>query len=293
MSRNLASLCLVSSLLLASACTPSGNTASSQLSVIPKAASAKPSPAAKASPAPPAVATREVALSVLAPSSLAKSGSTVVNQDPNGLIAAGGLNLISNTSVPLIAAGGLNLAPTIDALGPRFGLLAGENADKPVEKAIVTFREFTLDGRALTSQAAQTDAQGKVVLKAVVADRPLEAQAVFKIDGETYRVSAAIPAGDLGGMTTVLDPINTVVAARIRAILKANGKTNPALVFADLKNVWQVVYDAGVTVDLEMLRSGTKLEDLDAFYAKLVAQITDEAKKKVITDYMKKIREST
>jgi hypothetical protein len=238
-------------------------------------------------------ATREVALTVLAPASLAKTGSTVVNEDPAGLIAAGGLNLISNTSVPLIAAGGLNLAPTVEALAPRFGLQATGTEVKPVAKAVITFHEFTADGRALTALAAQTDAEGKIVLKAVAGERPLEARAVFKIDGETYRLSAAVAAGNLGGMPTILDPINTIVAARIRAILKASGKTNPALVAQDLKAVWQAVNDSGVPVDLAMIRSGASLEDLDAFYQKLVSQMTDEAQKKVVTDYMKKIREST
>jgi hypothetical protein len=238
-------------------------------------------------------ATRAVALAVLAPGSLAKTGTTVVNEDPAGLIAAGGLNLISNTSTPLIAAGGLNLAPTVDALTPRFALRATGTEVKPVQKAVVTFHEYTADGKALTPLAAQTDAEGKIVLKAVAADRPLEARAVFKVGGETYRMASAIPAGDLGGMTTVLDPINTIVAARIRAILKANGKTNPALVFGDLKNVWQAVNDSGVAVDLAMLRSGATLEELDAFYQKLVDQMTDPAQKKIVTDYMKKIREAT
>ncbi|MEB3330077.1 MAG: hypothetical protein VKQ33_12670 [Candidatus Sericytochromatia bacterium] len=113
------------------------------------------------------------------------------------------------------------------------------------------------------------------------------------MDGETYRLTSAIPAENLDGMTVVLDPINTIVAARIRAILKANGKTSPALVFRDLKNVWAAVDESGVAVDLTMLRSGATLEELDAFYQQLVDQMTDEAKKKVVTDYMKKIREST
>lgn len=91
-------------------------------------------------------------------------------------------------------------------------------------------------------------------------------------------------------MAILIDPINTIVAARIRAILKANGRTNPALVFTDLKAVWTAVNESGATVDLAMLESAKTLDELDAFYTSLVAQIKDEAKQKVITDYMAKIR---
>lgn len=245
----------------------------------------------KASTAPFPVG-RKVQFEVLAPASLvAAGGGNIINSDVSGLVAAGGGNLVAAGGGNLVAAGGGNLVAAgggnLLARTPSFRLQAtAADEFKPVEKAVVMFKALTPAGELVDKTAGVTDAMGLISFSGV-ADRALVAVAVFKVDGKIYELAAPVAKGDQDE-ATMIDPINTFVAARIRTILLNNKLTNAEVALADLKMVWDHFNDAKVTPDTTALVQGTTLADLNKFYEDNIGKLP-QAGQDAVKAYMKKI----
>ena len=252
----------------------------------------KPGAGGKTDTKKPAIAVRAIELFVTAPASLVAAGAgNIVAEDPSGLVAAGGLNLVAAGAGNIVAAGAGNIvaagAGNLLARTPTFRVqsTAFDNF-KAVEKAVVTFKTLTPEGELISKSAATTDAKGFVKFEAVQ-DTTIMAVATFSLDGKVYELTGPVAKGKQTAPTMV-DPINTFVAGRIRAILKENGIDDAPLVLDELKAVWDHFNEAGIAMAPEDLKEGASLADLDAFYKAKVPLLSAEGQAKV-KEYMGKI----
>lgn len=247
----------------------------------------------KADAKKPAISVRAIEVIVNAPASLVAAGAgNIVGDDPSSLIAAGGLNLVAAGAGNIVAAGAGNIvaagAGNLLAKAPTFRVQAAATESfKLVENAVITFKTLTPEGELISKTAAKTDAKGYVKFSAVQ-NTTVMAVAKFTLAGKVYELAAPIARGEQPG-ATYIDPINTFVAGRIRAILKDNGiKDDAPLVVDDLKEVWGHFNDAGVTMSPDDLKENASLADLDAFYKAKVGLLSAEGQA-AVKAYMGKI----
>lgn len=262
--------------------------ATSQISVTPGGSGTK-TDAKKPTIAP----TRSVDLFVTAPASLVAAGAgNIVGEDASGLASTNGLSLVAAGGGNIVAAGGGNIVAAgggnLLARVPSFRLQATSfDSFKAVENAVVSFRALTPEGKLIAKIAAKTDAKGNIKF-AAVQDTTIMAVAKFKLGGKVYELAAPIAKGDQGEPTMV-DPINTFIAGRIRAILKDNGITEDApLLLKDLKEVWDHFNEAGVAMTPDDLKENASLADLDAFYKAKLPLLSAEGQA-AVKAYMGKI----
>ncbi len=238
-------------------------------------------------------ALRAVELFVNAPASLVAAGAgNILAEDANGLASTNGLSLVAAGAGNIVAAGGGNIVAAgggnLLARTPSFRVQAAAvDTFKAVEKAVVTFKTLSPEGTLISKVAATTDAKGYIKF-AAVQDTTVMAVAKFKLNGKVYELAAPVAKGTQTAPTMV-DPINTFVAGRIRTILKENGiKVDAPLVLEDLKQVWDHFNEAGVTMTADELKENASLEDLDAFYKKYLPQLSAEGQA-AVKAYMGKI----
>lgn len=266
-------------------CACSTPTARPELVTAPAATAA-----ANSEPKPPAVSPqREIAMTVFGLSDIAEGQSRIIGLDAASLISAGGMNLISAGGMNLISAGGMNFSRPDQDLGTFRLQSQGVDANYlPVSGAVITVRYLDVAGQLVAPAYVTSDQDGKVTFRVEPSDVPLEATAMYVYGGKTYRITAPIP--DAEKVTSVIDPIYHVVCSRIRAIINETKGRAPAFDPMELKAVWDAVNDSGVVLTSDMLEDSKSIDDLGAFYQSLLPQIEDETKKKVITDYMQKIK---
>lgn len=229
---------------------------------------------------------RNLSLTVYGLSDIAGGAGKLVGVDSATLISAGGMNLIS--------AGGMNFAPpTPGFTPPRYRLQAGTIFDEfvPVEGAVVTFRYLRAGGGLVSPTYVKSDANGKVNIRLQAPGETLEAEARFIVGGKTYRLAAPIPPGS--EIQSTICPIYSVLCGRIKAILEQNNLTAPELRQVELKAAWDAINESGVTLTSEMLLADHPLEDVERFYQAVVSTIKDPDKKKIITDYVAKIKRAS
>jgi hypothetical protein len=235
------------------------------------------SPTATATVSP--ALTRTIAFQVYAPSIQASNG-TLINEDPQGLLSESGLNLIAQGGGNLIGSNGGTL---VTQGGGNYRLLATPEGLARVNKAIVSLTNLNGDRLNLAGIAG---ADGSKQLANVPDGEDLIAVAQYRIKGKTYRLQAAVPQGDLSGFTVFIDPINTFVASRIRAIYQQNGKKLTPLSAARLKYAWDAFYEAKIDVDPDLLENSRSFDDLLTFYARSLVRINKAEDRKKVEDFM-------
>lgn len=271
--------------------------AAGQISLTPKVTDKGKTDAKK--PAEPAL--RAVELFVFAPASMvAAGGGNIVGEDASGLAASNGLSLVAAGAGNIVAAGAGNIvaagggniiaagAGNLLARTPSFRVQAAAvDSFKAVEQAVVTFKTLSPEGTLISKVAATTDAKGYLKF-AAVQDSTVMAVAKFKLNGKVYELAAPVAKGAQSAATMV-DPINTFIAGRIRAILRDNGiKDDAPLVLEDLKMVWDHFNKAGITMSPDDLKENASLADLDAFYKAKVPLLPAEGQA-AVKAYMSKI----
>lgn len=273
MSRRIAyALALV---LLAAGCqaTATGTTTLTKVSTAPKASN---KPAA-------AIATRSIALRVVGPQLLANGGAAILNDAGAGLLQGG--QILNDAGAGLVAAGGGNL---VAAGGGNFKLLEAESTFVAVDSAAV--QALGLDGQPIGA-VLTSNARGEVTVSGLPMDTAASFVAAFKVDGKVYRLAAVLGA-DAGPETLMVDPINTMVEARVREVLAGAGKTAAtALTNERLKAVWGICNKADVTVAPEDLEAGRPLAELTAALSKvwtkaIEAKVTTPSEKAEIKAFM-------
>lgn len=228
-------------------------------------------------PAKPTVAkVRAVEVKVVAPGQLASAGGASILTD-------GGAGLIKGGQI--LTDGGAGLIRAADAALPRFGLLDALATFKPVKAAGV--QAVGLDGKAIGA-VITTDDQGGAKVEGLPQDRAVSVFAAFRTGGKVYRLAATLGADAFDG-TLMLDPINTMVEARVRDLLK--GAHAPTITNARLKAVWGICNKADITLTPEELEAGRSLaeitETLDkAWKAAIDAKVTNEAEKAEIKSFI-------
>lgn len=224
----------------------------------------------------PAQVLRTLNLHVAGPIDLAIGGK-ILNDASAGVIASGGGNVVAAGGGNVIASGGGNLAPS-------FHVAASTEKFADVGKATVQL--FTLDGKP-DGAAVTAGEDGKVSVKAK--DKVLSAVATFKVDGKTYRVATILAAGKADSSVEV-DPINTMVEARVRQVVGTNDK-QLAMTFTKLKRVWSICNGANITVakeDLEADKSSDEiLARLTAVWKEAIdSKVTSQADKDEIKAFI-------
>lgn len=270
----------------AAASTPAAKTETPQNPVTEAA-----KPVADAAAGAANVPVRNLSLTVYGLSDIAGGKGKLVGLDSATLISAGGMNLISAGGMNLISAGGMNFAPPTAGFKPSgYRLKAGVVADNfvPVEGAVVTFRYLRAKGGLVSPMYVKSDAEGKVNIRVQAPGETLEAEARFIVGGKTYRLASAIPPESQ--VTSTICPIYSVLCGRIKAILEQNNLTAPELKQVELQAAWDAINESGVTLTSEMLLADHPLEDVERFYQAVVSTIKDPVKKKIITDYVAKIK---
>ncbi|GEM_PF-4048665 len=222
---------------------------------------------------------RTVAFQVYAPSVQASNGK-LVNEDPQGLLSEAGLTLIAQGGGNLIGSNGGAL---IAQGGGNYRVQATPERLARVERAIVYLSKLNGDRLKLAGIA---DADGSHRLSDVPDGEDLIAVAEYRLKGKSYRLQAAVPQGDLSGAPVYLDPINTFVATRIKAIYQQNGKKLTPLSAAKLKDAWTAFYEAGIDVEPELLENSRNFADLIAFYARSLVRINRADARKKVEDFM-------
>lgn len=244
--------------------------------------------------------TREVALAVTGPGELAAGGSAIAGTGGaslfNGgqIVAAGGGNLVAAGGGNLVAAGGGNLVAAGAGnlrLTPSFRLTADEPRFLAVKGAGVQL--VSLDGKPV-GKPAEVDDTGLVTLKAVPDGKPLTALAAFQVGEKVYRLAVVVPTGSPEG-SLMVDPINTMVEARVRDILGTDGQA-AALTGKKLQRVWDICNDAGVTVkpaDLEAADDASTRAALTRVWQEAIdAKVTSAEAKQEIKDFMAELKQA-
>jgi hypothetical protein len=170
-----------------------------------------------------------------------------------GELAAGG-KILSDAMAGTIPPGGA--AAGLTGAGLSFHLAESADTLVPVEKGRVQLQ--TLAGDPVGKQLA-SDASGKVTLPAVPQDQLLTAIASFSRGGKPYRLAALIPPGRPTG-SVPLDPINTMIEARVRDVLGGATSAKP-ITFDRLDQLHGVCNRANVVVGTASLRADRALTD--------------------------------
>lgn len=210
--------------------------------------------------------TRSLEIKVLAPGGLAVGGQILTDA------GAGFLN-----GVGILTDAGAGLQPR--------GLLAAAGTFVSVPDAGVTV--LGLDGKTIGTTKG-TDAAGGLKLTGLPVNRTLSVVAGFKVDGTIYRLAAVVGADEFAG-TLMLDPINTMVEARVRDVLA--GSESSTLTNKRLQRVWAICNDANVTINPDELAAGRPLADITAtlnaaWKATIDASVTSADEKAEITSFM-------
>jgi hypothetical protein len=117
----------------------------------------------------------------------------------------------------------------------------------------------------------------------------LTAVATFKVGAKTYRVATVLAPGKTDAGVEV-DPINTMVEARVRQIVGTNDKV-AAMTFTKLKRVWSICNGANITIakeDLEADKTPEQITDrLTAVWKEAIdSKVTDQSEKDEIKAFM-------
>lgn len=226
-------------------------------------------PAVAPSTKPTAVkpaATRDVKVHVSGPAELAKGGQ---------ILADGGAGLIRGGQI--LADGGV--AFRLQAATAKFASVGGAGV-----------QALALDGKP-TGEVVSAGADGNAVVKGVPAGQTLSFQAAFKVGGKVYRVGASLAADDKGEALE-LDPINTMVEARVRELLAGREPATAAKITnARLARVWTICNNADITLAPEALEAGKPLAELtaalgEAWTKAIEASVTSPDEKAEIKAFM-------
>jgi hypothetical protein len=219
--------------------------------------------------------TRSIPIRVVGPNALAKGGANILNDAGAGLIKGG--QILNDAGAGLM---------------PRFGVLAALDAFTNVESAAVQAIGF--DGKAVGS-VVTTGKDGSATLTGLPTTRILTLMAAFKSGGKVYRQAALAATDDLESV--LIDPINTMVEARVRESL--TGKDVPGtLTNARLKRVWTICNKADITLDPAELEAGRPLADITAalnkaWQAAIDAKVTSEGEKAEIRSFVADMEAAT
>ncbi len=211
---------------------------------------------------------RAVEVKVVAPALLATAGGNILTDGGAGLIKGG----------QILTDGGAGL-------GPRFDLLAAVDQFKSVKAAGV--QAVGLDGKAI-GQVGTTDETGGAKLADLPAGKAVSIIAAFKTGGKVYRLAATLGADDFDG-TLMLDPINTMVEARVRDLLK--GADAPSITNKRLKRVWGICNKAEITLTPAEIEAGRSLAEITetlnkAWKAAIDAKVTSVEEKAEIQAFI-------
>jgi hypothetical protein len=139
------------------------------------------------------------------------------------------------------------------------------------------------------------DAKGEVALRGVADGKPLTAIVAFQVGEKVYRLAVVVPPGKVEG-TLMADPINTMVEARVRDLIGADGKL-PALTAGRLARVWTICNDAGVTVKADDLAELDPAKSQDALMRvwkeAIDAKVTSAEQKQEIKDFIADLEAAT
>ena len=232
-------------------------------------------PAASAKPVAAAPKLRSQAVRVVAPIELAVGGGKILTDGGAGLIRGG--QILTDGGAGLVAKFALRGAFTLQAATDKFAVVQAAGV-----------QALGLDGQPIGA-VGSTDAEGGVTLADLPADKTISVIAAFKANGKVYRLAASLGADDLGG-TLQVDPINTMVEARVRDILGAQGGS--ALVTNDrLKRVWTICNKADITLAPAELEAGRSVAELTAslnkaWTAAIDAKVTTASEKAEIQSFM-------
>lgn len=211
---------------------------------------------------------RSIEVKVVAPAQLATAGGNILTDAGAGLIKGG--QILTDAGAGLVS---------------RRGLFAAIDQFKAVKAAGV--QAVGLDGKAIGGVGA-TDEDGGVRLADLPVGKAVSVIAAFKTGGKVYRLAATL-GGDAFDGTLLLDPINTMVEARVRDLLR--GKEAPAITNARLKRVWGICNKAEITLDPKDLEAGRPLAELTAalngaWQAAIDAKVTSAAEKAEIAAFI-------
>lgn len=218
-------------------------------------------PQAAAATPTPSPAARTVSMRVLGPGALGTDAK-----------------IVSSAAAPLIDSSGHILT---DALGAY--RLAATEATVPVSGASVQLQ--TLAGTPVGSLMT-SGSDGSLSVSAPDGAQ-LVAVAAFQVGSKIYRQAALLPPGAAPSDAVLIDPINTMVEARVRSLL-GDRQESDVLDFDALKRVWSICNDLGVTIDPEKLRADTPAETaraalVGAWEQALAAVKDDDAKADLAT----------
>jgi hypothetical protein len=235
----------------------------------------------------PAVATRTIKMHVAGPLELATQGS-LISDKGNAILTDAGAGILTDAGAGVVSAGGSNV---ISAGGANFRVAAA-SVDSFVSVGKADVQLFSMDGKPV-GKAFETAADGTVEVKAKDG-KPLLAVAMFKVNGKVYRLRTNLATGKLAETASVeIDPINTMVEARIRQLVGTKDTITP-MTFDKLKRVWMICNSAGITVapaDLEAdVAPATSLERLNKVWSDAIAsKVTSQAEKDEIKAFMAEI----
>jgi hypothetical protein len=138
----------------------------------------------------------------------------------------------------------------------------------------------------------RSDENGQLTIQLQGVNEAVEAEAVFQLKVKdtvrTYRLTSPIPG--TGDYKSVICPIYTLCNARIRSILQENGLGAPELNAEQLQAAWDALNESGVILTSEMLEQKLSLAEVEKFYMDVLGTVKDPVKKKVITDFIAKIK---
>ena len=151
---------------------------------------------------------------------------------------------------------------------------------------------FDLNGKP-EGNIATAGEDGKVVLKAK--DKVLRAVANFTVGGKTYRVATMLGAGNSDTKFEV-DPINTMVEARVRQIVGTN-ESLATMTMPKLARVWTICNNADITVakeDLEANKTPEQImERLTAVWKEAIdSKVTSQAEKDEIKAFVTELQDA-
>lgn len=211
---------------------------------------------------------RAIEVKVVAPAQLATAGGNILTDGGAGLIKGG----------QILTDGGAGLVS-------RRGLFAAVDQFKAVKAAGV--QAVGLDGKAIGGVGA-TDEDGGAKLADLPVGKAISVIAAFKTGGKVYRLAATLGADAFDG-TLMLDPINTMVEARVRDLL--GGSDAPTITNARLKRVWGICNKAEITLTPAEIEAGRPLTEITetlnkAWKAAIDAKVTSDDEKAEIQAFI-------
>lgn len=227
-----------------------------------------------------AVRARTVALIVKGPASLA-SGGTILSDAGAGVISAGAGNVISAGGGNVVSAGAGNYVTL-----PSFRVAASSDNHVPVSDAQVKL--VGLDGKEFDGKVLRSNTKGELSIS-LPDGRTLSAEARFSVEGKAYRMATLLSADEAGG-NVLIDPIHTMVEARVRE-LAGGAKNVSAINFEKLKRVWIICDKAGIDVGPEELKNDKSADVLTKLWTEaLDSKLTNAEEKAEIKSFMDEIK---